>query len=186
MNMKSDNQSKLEYRGANAPMAKEAEPGLASEILHGLKVSVIATIATGIIVSGFYPAIVWGLSQAIFHNKANGSLIGKDGKPVSDDKDAVGSALLGQSFSDAKYFHPRPSGAGNGYDPTSSGGSNLGPTSAKLMFGTTKNVAYTVFAGPKAPVPVAPVSSRVQGSVAEVGKTSITVASQGTPATKTT
>jgi K+-transporting ATPase ATPase C chain len=71
----------------------------------------------------------------MFHHQANGSLIKKDGTPTDDDKEAVGSSLLGQSFSDAKYFQPRPSAAGNGYDPTSSGGSNLGPTSAKLLNG---------------------------------------------------
>jgi K+-transporting ATPase ATPase C chain len=118
--------------------AKESGPGFLAEILHHLKVSVIATITLAIIVSAIYPAVVWGLAQALFHNKANGSLIGKDGQYVSKDEDAVGSALIGQNFSDGKYFHPRPSAAGNGYDPTASGGSNLGPTSSKLINGTTK------------------------------------------------
>jgi K+-transporting ATPase KdpC subunit len=174
---------KNDYSSKIAP--EPAERGVVPTLFGELKVSIIATVVLAIIVSGIYPVIVFGLSQVLFNNKANGSLIGKDGKPVSSEKDAVGSALLGQSFSDAKYFHPRPSAAGSGYDPTASGGSNLGPTSAKLMFGTTKNVAYTVFAGPKAPVAVAPLSGRVQGTVAAVDKTSITVASQGTPSTKT-
>ena len=91
-----------------------------------------------IVCCGVYPAIVWGLSQAIFYNKANGSLIKKDGSPTTDDTQAVGSSLLGQPFGDAKYFHPRPSAAGNGYDATASGGSNLGPLSAKLFNGTTQ------------------------------------------------
>lgn len=115
------------------------EPKISSHgWLQHLRVSIIATIMLAIMVCGIYPAVVWGLAQILFPWQANGSLIGKDGKPVTKDGDAVGSALLGQNFSDSKYFHPRPSSAGNGYDPTSSGGSNLGPTSAKLINGTTK------------------------------------------------
>jgi K+-transporting ATPase ATPase C chain len=101
-------------------------------MLAHIKTSVIATLVLAVIVCGLYPVIVWGLSQVIFHDKANGSLItDKDGK-------VIGSRLIGQNFADAKYFHPRPSAAGNGYDGTASGGSNLGPTSAKLINGTTK------------------------------------------------
>jgi len=121
------------------PFARqELSKPLSAELLMQLKVSVIATIALAVIVSGIYPVIVWGLAQAIFPDKANGSLIGKHGQPAPRPEDAVGSAWIGQNFSDAKYFHPRPSAAGNGYDPTASGGSNLGPMSAKLFNGTTK------------------------------------------------
>jgi K+-transporting ATPase ATPase C chain len=108
------------------------------QLLRELKTSIIATIVLAILCCGVYPAIVWGLAQAIFPHKANGSLIKRDGTPTRYDKEAVGSALLGQPFSDPKYFHPRPSAAGAGYDPTASSGSNLGPTSAKLLNGTTQ------------------------------------------------
>ncbi len=92
-----------------------------------LKLSVIATVALLLLVSGVYPLVVWGVSQAAFHGKANGSLIlNGQGAPI-------GSALLGQGFTSAKYFHSRPSIAGSGYDATSSGGSNLGQTSQALM-----------------------------------------------------
>ena len=101
-------------------------------LLHHLRISVIATLLLSVLCCGVYPAIVWGLSQAIFHDKANGSLIKDDGGAV------IGSRLIGQNFTDAKYFHGRPSAAGSGYDATASGGSNLGPTSAKLLNGTTK------------------------------------------------
>jgi K+-transporting ATPase ATPase C chain len=98
-------------------------------LLDQLGVSVVATLALALIVSGIYPAVVWGISQALFHDKANGSLIVDKGGKVR------GSYLLGQNFTGDRYFHPRPSAAGNGYDASSSGGTNLGPTSDKLING---------------------------------------------------
>jgi potassium-transporting ATPase KdpC subunit len=95
-------------------------------ILIEIKNSVIATIVFAIILCGIYPLIVYGAGQLFFPNKANGSLI--EGK----DRSLVGSELLGQMFSGEKYFHPRPSAAGSGYDAANSSGTNLGPTSQKL------------------------------------------------------
>jgi potassium-transporting ATPase KdpC subunit len=96
------------------------------EFFSHIRGAIASTIVLAIVCCGLYPLIVFGISQALFHDKANGSLI--------VDKDGVvrGSKLLAQGFTSAKYFHPRPSAAGNGYDAANSGGSNLGPTSQKL------------------------------------------------------
>ena len=90
--------------------------------------SIVATIFFAVILCGLYPLIVYGAAQLLFPHRANGSLL-------VDSSGAVrGSALIAQNFTGARYFHPRPSAAGaNGFDATSSGGSNLGPTSSNLV-----------------------------------------------------
>ena len=96
-------------------------------LIIDIKNSIITTIILGIICCGLYPIAVWGVGQLLFSHQANGSLItDKEGKTI------LGSELLGQQFSSDKYFNSRPSAAGTGYDATSSGGTNLGPTSQKL------------------------------------------------------
>jgi potassium-transporting ATPase KdpC subunit len=102
-------------------------------LLKELWTSIVATIVLGVVCCGLYPVVVWGISQVAFSHQANGSLIERNGE-------IVGSRLLAQGFSGPKYFHPRPSQAGAGYDTTSSGGSNLGPTSQKLMDSIKANV----------------------------------------------
>jgi potassium-transporting ATPase KdpC subunit len=102
--------------------------------LKELWTSVVATVVLCVVVSGIYPVLIWGVGQVLFPHQANGSLVDNNGQ-------IVGSELLAQGFSGAKYFHPRPSAAGTGYDPLNSGGSNLGPTSQKLMDGIKANVA---------------------------------------------
>jgi potassium-transporting ATPase KdpC subunit len=96
------------------------------ELLTQLRISIIATISLAVLLCGVYPLVVWALAHGLFPDKANGSLISVKGS-------SSGSGLIAQSFTDPKYFHPRPSAAGFGYDATSSGGSNLGPLSKKLV-----------------------------------------------------
>ncbi len=99
--------------------------------------SISSTVILLVICCGIYPVVVWAVAQGVFPKQANGSLVKKDGTLTSKDDEAVGSGLLGQNFSAAGYFHPRPSAAGNGYDASSSSGSNLGPLSDKLINGQT-------------------------------------------------
>jgi K+-transporting ATPase ATPase C chain len=91
-----------------------------------LRISLVAVLSLAVILCGLYPAAVWVLAQGLFPAKANGSLIVRSGT-------TLGSSLIGQGFAGPKYFHPRPSAAGQGYDAVRSGGSNLGPTSKKLV-----------------------------------------------------
>jgi len=97
------------------------------QILPGLRIKIFFTILLGVA----YPLAMTGISQLLFSKQANGSLV------MSGNK-VIGSELIGQNFSKPEYFHPRPSSAGSGYDASASSGSNLGPTSAKLLRGTTK------------------------------------------------
>jgi potassium-transporting ATPase KdpC subunit len=104
-------------------------------LLSELKTSILATLVLAVALCGLYPAIVWAGGQLMFRDKANGSLI------VDADGTIRGSRLLAQNFTSDKYFHPRPSSAGTGYDAANSSGSNLGPTSQKLADAVKADVA---------------------------------------------
>ena len=115
-----------------------------STLLIGLRVALVTLVLTGVL----YPLAVTGLSQVLFHEEANGSL-------VTDEKgQVVGSALIAQGFSRPGYFQPRPSAAGNGYDAAASSGSNLGPTSQKLRDRAVAEAERLRQENPDAPGPV--------------------------------
>jgi potassium-transporting ATPase KdpC subunit len=105
------------------------------EFFSHIRGALASTLVLAVVCCGLYPLIVFGISQLLFRDQANGSLI------IGADGSVRGSKLLGQGFSDPKYFHPRPSGAGNGYDAANSGGSNLGPTSQKLYDAIKQRIA---------------------------------------------
>jgi K+-transporting ATPase ATPase C chain len=104
-------------------------------ILSELRSAVMVTLIFAVVCCGLYPLVVYGFSQALFHYQANGSLI------VDANGTVHGSKLLGQQFTADKYFQSRPSTAGNSYDATSSGGSNLGPTSSNLVTTLAQRIA---------------------------------------------
>jgi K+-transporting ATPase ATPase C chain len=123
--------------------------------------SIVATIFFAIILCGVYPLIVYAAGQLMFPHQADGSLL------VDKSGTIRGSALLAQNFTGVQYFHPRPSAAGaNGFDPTSSSGSNLGPTSSNLVANITQNIAnYRAEnnLGTNAPVPADAVTESASG-----------------------
>jgi K+-transporting ATPase ATPase C chain len=115
-------------------------------MMNNFKIAVLFTVVTTVVFGLGYPLLVTGLSQLLFPKQANGSLIVRDGQ-------VVGSRLIAQGFSGDKYFHPRPSAAGNGYDPTASGGSNLGPTNQALVTRVQQDVVKWQQENPGAAVP---------------------------------
>lgn len=114
---------------------------------RNLLTAVLYTLVTTVLLGIGYPLVITGLAQAMFHDKADGSLIRREGV-------IVGSRLIGQSFTGPEYFHSRPSAAGSGYDASDSGGSNLGPTSRKLIDRIEGDVKALSAEHPGQPVPI--------------------------------
>jgi K+-transporting ATPase ATPase C chain len=105
------------------------------EFITEIRSAVMVTIMFAVVCCGVYPLVVFGIGRTLFHDKANGSLLTDSAGVIR------GSSLIGQQFTADKYFQSRPSAAGNGYDPTSSGGSNLGPTSSNLVTAITQRIS---------------------------------------------
>jgi potassium-transporting ATPase KdpC subunit len=126
------------------------------QLMPAIRILLVFTVLLGLA----YPLAMTGIAGGLFNDRANGSLVTRNGR-------TVGSKLIGQNFTKAKYFHPRPSAAGtNGYDGTASGGSNLGPTNSVLINSVKQRAAaYRKENGlaPKALVPVDAVTASFSG-----------------------
>jgi len=121
-----------------------------------LIISVLMTIVTTVLLGLIYPLMVTALAQVFFRDKANGQLVQRNGTVVA-------SRIIAQPFVGAGYFHPRPSAAGNGYDATSSGGTNFGPTNQKLIDRVNGDVANAQAENPSKPVPADMVTTSASG-----------------------
>jgi len=123
--------------------------------------AILMTIATTILLGIIYPLVVTGISQLIFKDKANGQIIARNGE-------AIGSRIIAQPFTGAKYFHPRPSAAGNGYDAANSGGTNYAATNQKLIDRVRGDAATLHQENPDQPIPVDLLTTSASGLDPEI------------------
>jgi K+-transporting ATPase ATPase C chain len=134
------------------PTGSERRTTMRGSLVIAIRFTIVTTILLGIV----YPLIVTGIAQLTMRDKANGQLITRDGQ-------IVGSAIIGQSFTSPRYFHGRPSAAGNGYDATSSGGSNLAQSNKALVTRIETDVATWQKLNPGQPVPIGLVTTSASG-----------------------
>jgi potassium-transporting ATPase KdpC subunit len=126
--------------------------GLRSTLVIAIRFTIVTTILLGIV----YPLVVTGIAQLTMRDRADGQLITRNGQ-------VIGSAIIGQSFTSPRYFHGRPSAAGNGYDATSSGGSNLAQSNKALVTRIDTDVANWQKLNPGQPVPIGLVTTSASG-----------------------
>lgn len=123
---------------------------------QNLKIAILMTVVTTVLLGVIYPLVVTGLAQLLFRDKANGQLIVRNGE-------VVGSRIIGQAFAAPGYLHSRPSAAGNGYDAANSGGTNFGPTNHLLIDRVKGDVARLQPENPGQPVPIDLVTTSASG-----------------------
>jgi K+-transporting ATPase ATPase C chain len=132
--------------GSAASIAAGAAPAKTGTLAH-LVTAAIYTVVTVVLLGLVYPLMMAGIAQLVFPQQANGSLVTVNGKVIASD-------IIGQLWTKPQYFQGRPSAAGKGYDPTSTGGTNLGPTSKKLHDATRDTIAALRKANPDATIPL--------------------------------
>jgi len=123
---------------------------------QNLKIAILMTLVTTVLLGIIYPLVVTGLAQVLFRDKANGQLIVRKGE-------VVGSRIIGQAFTGPGYLHSRPSAAGNGYDAANSGGTNFAPTNHQLIDRVKGDVAHLQAENPGQPVPIDLVTTSASG-----------------------
>ena len=140
---------------STTPQTSDARDNTLRHVVTSVLYTAVSVIALGLI----YPLVIWGIGTVLFHHQAEGSLISDKNGTV------IGSDLIGQNWTQPQYFHGRPSAAGKGYDPTATGGTNLGPTSKKLIDATRAAIAALEKENPDArgPVPMDLVTSSASG-----------------------
>ncbi len=128
--------------------------------------AILMTIATTILLGVIYPLVVTAIAQVLFKDKANGQIIHRNGE-------AIGSRIIAQPFTSAKYFHPRPSFAGNGYDATNSGGTNYAPTNQKLIERVRADATSLHQENPNQPIPVDLLTTSASGLDPEISPAAV-------------
>ena len=136
--------------------ATETTGNQSTPMRRHITTAILYTIATTILFGLIYPLAVTGAAQLLFHQKANGQLIYKDGQ-------LIGSHIIGQTFTGSGYFHSRPSAAGTGYDAANSSGSNYAPTNKKLIDRVTTDTAALQQEHPNTDVPIDLVTASASG-----------------------
>src|SRR5271165_2036886 len=126
-------------------------------LVTALLMTVVMTVLLGLI----YPLVITGLAQVLFRDKANGQLVSRNGE-------VIGSRIIAQPFTSPKYFHPRPSAAGNGYDAANSGGTNLAPTNQKLIDRVQADAKSLHEENPNQPIPVDMITTSASGLDPEI------------------
>lgn len=126
--------------------------GIRSSLIIAIRFTLVTTVLLGIV----YPLVVTGIAQLTMRDKANGQILTRNGQ-------VIGSAIIGQSFTSPRYFHGRPSAAGNGYDATNSGGSNLAQSNKALVTRIDAAVADWQKQNPDQPVPIGLVTTSASG-----------------------